>query len=68
MEEGIKKDEMGRKFIYSDTGVKVFVDFKDNLIVDPNDPIIACQARTWRYNRGVSKDFLIWVAKILRMP
>jgi len=38
MEEGIEKDEMGRKFIYSDTGVKVFVDFKDNLIVDPHDP------------------------------
>ena len=55
MEAGIKKDEMGRKFIYSDTGVKVFVDFKDNLIVDPNDPIIACQARTWRYNRGSVK-------------
>jgi len=55
MEEGIKKDEMGRKFICSDTGEKVFVDFKDNLIVDPGDPIIASQARTWRYSRGVVK-------------
>ncbi len=55
MKEGIEKDEMGRKFIYSDTGVKVFVDFKDNLIVDQNDPIIASQARNWRYNRGLVK-------------
>jgi hypothetical protein len=53
MEEGIKKDEMGRKFKFSDTGIKVFVDFKDNLIVDPNDPIIVRQARNWRYNGGI---------------
>jgi len=52
MVESTEKDEMGRKFIYSDTGVKVFVDFKDNLMVDPNDPIIAGQARNSRYNRG----------------
>jgi len=56
MVEGIKKDEMGRKFIYSDTGVKVFVDFKDNLIVDPDDPIIANQARNWRYSKGIVKE------------
>jgi len=55
MLEGIEKDETGRKFICSDTGVKVFVDFKDNLIVDPNDPIIARQARNWRYSRGIVK-------------
>jgi hypothetical protein len=55
MEEGIKKDEMGRKYICSDTGVKVFVYFKDNLIVDPDDPIIARQARNWRYGRGIVK-------------
>jgi hypothetical protein len=55
MEEGMEKDEMGRKFMYSDTGVKVFVDFKDNLIVDPDDPIIASQARNWRYSRGIVK-------------
>jgi len=55
MEEGIKKDEMGRKYICSDTGVKVFVYFKDNLIVDPDDPIIARQARIWRYGRGIVK-------------
>jgi hypothetical protein len=55
MEEGIEKDEIGRKFIYSDTGVKVFVDFKDNLIVDPGDPIIASQARNWRYSKGIVK-------------
>ena len=55
MEEGIKKDEMGRKFIYSDTGVKVFVDFKNNLIVDPDDPLIASQARNWRYSKGIVK-------------
>ena len=30
MIEDIKIDEMGRKFIYSDTGVKVFVDFINN--------------------------------------
>ena len=53
MEQGVKEDEMGRKFIYSDTGVKVFVNFKDNLIVDPDDPIIASQARNWRYRRGI---------------
>ena len=40
--------EMGRKFVFSDSGVKVFVDFKDNLMVDPNDPVIAGQARNWR--------------------
>jgi hypothetical protein len=55
MEEGVEKDEMGRKFIYSDTGVKVFVDFKDNLIVDPDDPIIARQARNRRYGKGIVK-------------
>jgi hypothetical protein len=55
MAESIEKDEMGRKFIYSDTGVKVFVDFKDNLIVGPDDPIIAGQARNWRYGRGIVK-------------
>jgi len=55
MAEGIEKDEMGRKFIYSDTGVKVFVDFKDNLIVDPHDPLIAGQARNWRYSKGLVK-------------
>lgn len=55
MEEGMGKDKMGRKFMYSDTGVKVFVDFKDNLIVDPDDPIIASQARNWRYSRGIVK-------------
>ena len=55
MEEGIKKDEMGRKFIYSDTDVKVFVNFKDNLIVDPNDPLIASQARNCPYSRGIVK-------------
>ena len=56
MVEGIEKDEMGRKFIYSDTGVKVFVDFKDNLIIDPDDPIIANQARNWRYSKGIVKE------------
>ena len=55
MKEGIEKDEMGREFIYSDTKVKVFVNFKDNLIVDPNDPKITRQARNWRYNRGIVK-------------
>ena len=56
MEEGIEKDEMGRKILYSDTGVKVFVDFKDNLIVDPDDPVIASQARNWRHSRGIVKS------------
>ena len=55
MKEGIEEDEMGRKILYSDTGVKVFVDFKDNLIVDPDDPVIASQARNWRYSRGIVK-------------
>jgi hypothetical protein len=55
MADGIKKDEQGQKFIYSDIGVKVFVDFKDNLIVDPDDPIIAGQARNWRYSKGLVK-------------
>jgi hypothetical protein len=52
---GIEKDEMGREFITSDTGVKVFVDFKDNLIVDPDNPQIARQARNWRYGSGIVK-------------
>ena len=51
MAEGLEKDEMGQKFIYSDTGAKIFVDFKDNLIVDPNDPTIARQARNRPYSR-----------------
>ena len=55
MGKGIKKDEMGREYIYSDTGVKVFVYFKDNLIVDPDDLVIASQARSWRYDSGVVK-------------
>ena len=55
MVESIEKDETGQKFIYSDTGVKVFVDFKDNLIVDPDDPLIAGQARNWRYSKGLVK-------------
>jgi hypothetical protein len=55
MTVSIEKDEMGRKFIYSDTGVKVFVDFKDNMIVDPDDPIITNQARNWRYSKGTVK-------------
>ena len=71
MAEDIKKDEMGRKFITSDIGVKVFVDFKDNLIVDPVDPKIAGQARNWRFSKGTvkglpclgsenSEDAMIW--------
>lgn len=52
MAEGIETDEMGRQFVSSDSGVKVFVDFKDNLIVDPDDPVIARQARNWRYSQG----------------
>lgn len=55
MIEKIEIDEIGRKFIYSDTGVKVFVDFKDNLIIDPDDPVIARQARNWRYSKGIVK-------------
>ncbi len=55
MVQGIEKDDMARQFITSDTGAKVFVDFKDNLIVDPDDPIIARQARNWRYSRGIVK-------------
>jgi hypothetical protein len=55
MAEDIKKDAMGRKYICSDTGVKVFVNFKDNLIVDPDDPVIAGQARNWRYGEGIVK-------------
>ena len=52
----MEKDEKERKFIISDIGVKVFVDFKDNLIVDPVDPIIAGQARKWRYSSGIVKS------------
>ena len=55
MEENIETDKLGRKFMYSDSGVKVFVDFKDNLIVDPNDPVIAAQARNWRFSKGKVK-------------
>jgi hypothetical protein len=51
----VEKDEKERKFIISDIGVKVFVDFKDNLIVDPADPIIAGQARNWRFSKGTVK-------------
>ncbi len=52
---GIEKDEKGRKFMRSDTGEKVFVDYKDNLLVAPGDPVIARQARHWRYNTGSAK-------------
>ena len=55
MVERIEKDKVGRKFICSETGEKIFVDFKDNLIVDPNDPIITGQARNWRYGKGIGK-------------
>ena len=55
MIEKIEIDEIGRKFIYSDTGVKVFIDFKDNLIVDSNDSVVANQARNWRYSKGIVK-------------
>jgi len=62
---------MGREYIYSDTGVKVFVHFKDNLIVAPDDPVIAGRARIWRYDNGIvkglsvlgsenSEDAMIW--------
>jgi hypothetical protein len=71
MVQEIKKDEMGRKFIYSDTGVKVFVNYKDNLLVDPGNPIIGRQARNWRYSTGIvkglsylgsenSEDAMVW--------
>jgi len=59
MGESINKDEMGRKYISSDTGVKVFVYFKDNLIVDPDDPVIASQARSWRYDSGIVKGLSV---------
>lgn len=52
MAENIETDETGRQFVFSDTGVKVFVDFKDNLIVDPHDPVITGQARNWRFSKG----------------
>jgi hypothetical protein len=55
MAEGIKTDDRGRKFICSDTGVKIFIDFKDNLIVDSADPVITAQARNSPYTKGSVK-------------
>jgi hypothetical protein len=37
----------------------VFVYFKDNLIVDPDDPVIASQARSWRYDSGIVKGLSV---------
>ena len=66
MAENIETDERGRQFVYSDIGVKVFVDFKDNLIVDPNDPVIAKQALTWNVFKTLAKsDPETWFAEIL---
>ena len=48
-------DDTGRPFIVSDTGVKVFSDFRDNLIIDRDDAEVADQAGHWKYNRGLVK-------------
>jgi hypothetical protein len=48
-------DDAGRPFIVSDTGVRVFLNFKDNLIIDQNATEVADQAAHWKYNRGLVK-------------
>ncbi len=48
-------DDAGRSIVVSDTGVKVFSNFKDNLIIDQDDAEVANQAGHWKYNRGLVK-------------
>ena len=48
-------DDAGRPIIVSDTGVKVFSNFKDNLIIDQDDVEVANQAGHWKYKRGLVK-------------
>jgi hypothetical protein len=48
-------DDASRPYIVSDTGVKVFSSFKDNLIIDQDDVEVAKQAGHWKYNRGLVK-------------
>ena len=47
-------DGRGRVFVRSNTGVRVFVDYRDNLIVDKDDPVIAVQGEK-KYGRGIVK-------------
>jgi hypothetical protein len=48
-------DGAGRRYVLSDTGVKVFPDYRDNLIIDRDDPAAAEQAAHWKYTRGLVK-------------
>jgi len=47
------KDEKGRDYVLSDTGVRVFVDFRDNLIIDKDDPAVIAQGNNFKYTRGI---------------
>lgn len=70
-EQTISTDEKERKYILSNTGVKVFIDFRDNIIVDKNDPLVIEQGNNWKYTKGFvrglsylgsenSEDALMW--------
>lgn len=49
----ISTDEKGRNYVLSETGVRVFEDFRDNLIIDRDDPVIMEQGNRWRYKKGL---------------
>ncbi len=46
-------DHNGRIYVRSDTGVRVFADFRDNLIVDKDDPSVNTHGNRFRYRRGI---------------
>ncbi|MEQ8192653.1 MAG: hypothetical protein ABRQ39_32105, partial [Candidatus Eremiobacterota bacterium] len=46
-------DHKGRVYVRSDTGVRVFVDFRDNLIVDKDDSSVNTQGNRFRYRKGL---------------
>ena len=46
-------DDKGRVYVRSDTGVRVFVDFRDNLIVDKDDLSVNSQGDKSRYRKGL---------------
>jgi len=47
------EDEQGRDYVLSDTGVRVFPDFRNNLIIDRDDPAVTAQGNNFKYTRGI---------------
>lgn len=53
VERNTSVDHKGRVYVRSDTGVRVFVDFRDNLIVDKDDPSVNGHGDKSRYRKGL---------------